>query len=159
MRQPLFVRPETVEYLRQAIRQEMERRSFVIDAIVIMPDHVHALWTLPAGDADYSIRWRNIKSAFTARIPENQRPHVQGSRRRKCEQAIWQRRFWEHRIRDERDFTHHVEYIHYNPVKHGYAARPVDWPYSSIHRYIRQGILPADWGAFPFTHADHIGHE
>ncbi|MGR9053429.1 MAG: REP-associated tyrosine transposase [Gammaproteobacteria bacterium] len=159
MRQPLFGRPETVDYLRQAIRQEMERRPFVIDAVVVMPDHLHALWSLPTGDADYSIRWRDIKRAFTARIPENQRAHVRGSRQHKHEQAIWQRRFWEHRIRDECDFTHHVEYIHYNPVKHGYVRCPADWPYSSIHRYIRQGILSIDRGASPIIIADPIGHE
>lgn len=158
-RQPLFIVPETVEHLRRAIREEMLRRPFVIDAIVIMPDHIHALWTLPTDDADYSIRWRNIKRAFTASIPEDQRPQVHGSRQRKQEQAIWQRRFWEHRIRDEQDFARHVDYIHYNPVKHGYVQRPVEWQHSSIHHYIRQGVLTADWGASPISIDDNIGQE
>ena len=124
-----------------------------------MPDHIHAIWTLPPGDADYSMRWRNIKRAFTATIPPEQRPYVFNSRRHKKEQAIWQWRFWEHRVRDERDFAHHIDYIHYNPVKHGYVARPIDWIYSSIHRYIRQGILPADWGAGDIPFPEGIGHE
>lgn len=77
----------------------------------------------------------------------------------KGEQAIWQRRFWEHRIRDETDFAHHVDYIHYNPVKHGLVSRPVDWPYSSIHRAIRQGMIPPDWGNDPVEFPDTVGHE
>jgi putative transposase len=155
----LFNRPEAVAYLRTAFREEMMRRPFHIDAIVIMPDHLHTVWTLPPNDADYSIRWRNIKRSFTARIPPHQRPAVFASRRHKGEQAIWQRRFWEHRIRDETDFIHHVDDIHWNPVQHEYASRPTDWPYSSIHRYIRQGILPANWGSGPVFIPDAIGHE
>jgi len=129
--------------LRTAFAAEMARRPFHIDAIVVMPNHIHAVWTLPQGDADYSIRWRNIKSAFTQQIETEKRPAVSARRRHKKEQAIWQPRFWEHRIRDEMDYGRHIDYTHYNPVKHGYVQRPVDWPYSSIHRYIRQGILTA----------------
>ena len=103
--------------------------------------------------------YADIKRAFTAQIPDAQRPAVFGSRERQGEQAIWQRRFWEHRIRDERDFAHHVHYIHYNPVKHGLVNRPVDWPYSRIHRAIRQGMIPADWGGDPIEIADSVGHE
>ncbi len=99
-----------------------------------VPDRLHTIWTLPEGDSDYSTRWRNIKRGFTAKVPSEERPAVWGSRTDKQEQAIWQRRFWEHRIRDERDFANHVQYIHYNPVKHGYVQQPEDWPYSSIHR-------------------------
>jgi putative transposase len=158
-RQPLFNCPETVAHLREAFQREKLRRPFTIDAIVIIPDHIHAVLTMPVEDANYSIRWRNIKSAVTAKIAEQNRPIVHASRERKHEQAIWQRRFWEHRIRDERDFDQHVNYIHYNPVKHGYVQRPVDWPHSSIHRYIRQGVLTAEWGASPIPMIDQIGHE
>jgi putative transposase len=158
-RMPLFNHPEAVAGLRAAFCGEMARRPFYIDAIVIMPDHIHAVWTLPADDADYSIRWRNIKRAFTASIPPEQRPAVFASRQRKQEQAIWQRRFWEHRIRDQRDFNRHIDYIHYNPVKHGAVARPVDWPYSSIHRYIRNGVISPDWGSSSIVSSDSIGHE
>jgi putative transposase len=135
-----------VAILREAIRAEKVRRPFQIDAMVILPDHIHATWTLPPYDADYSIRWRNIKRTFTQEIEPVIRPTVFGSRQRKGEQAIWQRRFWEHRNRTESDFSHHVDYIHYNPVKHGLVVRPVDWQNSNIHRYIQQGILMPDWG-------------
>ena len=91
--------------MRTAFHDEMARRPFMIDAVVIMPNHIHAVWTLPPDDANYSIRWRNIKRSFTATVPQKQRPAVFASRQRKQEQAIWQHRFWEHRIRDEKDFT------------------------------------------------------
>jgi putative transposase len=110
--------------------------------------------------ADYSIRWRNIKRSFTQTIASDNRPVVFGSRQRKGEQAIWQRRFWEHRSRDEKDFNRHIEFIHYNPVKHGLVKRPVDWEYSSIHRYIRQGIVTPDWGAgYVVDISDTTGYE
>ncbi len=156
---PLFNQPEKVANLRRAFSEEMARRPFYIDAIVIMPDHIHAIWTLPLNDADYSIRWRNIKRAFTLTIPQNQRPKVFGSRQRKQEQAIWQRRFWEHRLRDEKDFNRHVDYIHYNPVKHGKVSVPVDWQYSSIHRYVRDEIISPDWGSSPIALFDGVGFE
>ena len=118
-RRKIFDDPEAVARLRAAFSGEMTRRPFYIDAIVIMPDHLHTIWTLPEEDRDYSIRWRNIKRSLTTTTLSEQRPVVFGSRKRKQEQAIWQRRFWEHRIRDENDFNNHVDYIHYNPVKHG----------------------------------------
>jgi REP-associated tyrosine transposase len=158
-RAPWLATTVAVEALREAFRAERARRPLVIDAIVIMPDHIHAVWSLPEGDVDYSIRWRNIKRAFTASIPPEQRPMVYASRRHQGEQAIWQRRFWEHRIRDDEDFARHVDYIHFNPVKHGYSTRPVDWPYSSIHWYIRQGVLTPDWGCGPVDTPEGIGHE
>ncbi|OAI19845.1 transposase [Methylomonas koyamae] len=158
-RYPWFAEPEALEQLRKAIRQEKARRAFAINAFVVMPDHLHAVWTLPDGDSDYSIRWRNIKRAFTASIADSQRPVVSASRQHKNEQGIWQRRFWEHKIRDERDFIQHIDYIHYNPVKHGLVARPVDWPFSSLHRYIRQGVLPANWGESPLILDSGIGWE
>ena len=133
-RWPWFSDARYVAHLRQAFADEKARRPFAINAIVVMPDHLHTLWTLPEGDSDYSTRWRNIKRGFTVRVPAQERPAVWGSRADKQEQAIWQRRFWEHRIRDEADFANHVQYIHHNPVKHGYVERPEDWPYSSIHR-------------------------
>ncbi len=158
-RRPWFGDPARVAQLRAAFRAEMARRPFSIDAIVIMPDHIHAVWTLPPGDAAYSIRWRNIKSRLTRQIEAESRPAVSARRRHKQEQAIWQSRFWEHRIRDEEDYSRHVDYIHYNPVKHGYVERPADWPHSSIHRYIRDGILPAHWGSGAMDFPEHVGHE
>jgi putative transposase len=151
-----FNTDEAVSRLRSAFKEEMARRPFVIDAIVILPDHIHSVWTLPKEDTDYSMRWRNIKRSFTA---VNERPAVFASRQHKGEQAIWQRRFWEHRICDEQDFSNHVDYIHYNPVKHGYVKHPADWAHSSIYRYIRQGILPVTWGGDGIVIPDGIGYE
>jgi putative transposase len=111
--------------------------------MVILPDHLHTIWTLPDGDHDFSQRWRQIKSAFSREIAKEER--ISQSRLRKQERGIWQRRFWEHVIRDEEDFNRHVDYIHINPVKHGYIQKVADWPYSSFHQYVRLGILPVDW--------------
>jgi putative transposase len=143
---------EQVAALRAAFRAVMTAHPFTIDAIVIMPNHLHALWTLPPGDSDYSTRWRQIKTVFSRAIAKGEQ--VSASRRAKGERGIWQRRFWEHTIRDQRGFNHRFHYIHGNPVKHGYVKRPGDWPYSSFHRAVRQGIYPADWNAdniAPFT--------
>ena len=136
---------EEVSVLREAFRTVMSTHPFVIDAIVIMPNHLHTLWTLPAGDSDYSTRWRQIKAAFSRAMPKGER--ISASRQSKGERGIWQRRFWEHTIRDQRGFNHRFDYIHYNPVKHGYVRHPHEWLYSSFHRAMRQGIYPADWQA------------
>lgn len=160
-RKPVLWQQKNIDLLRAVFFEEMKRRPFIIDAIVVMPDHIHALWTLPANDNDYSTRWRNIKSLFTRKIKQDDRPEASPARRHKKEQAIWQRRFWEHRIRNEKDFENHVNYIHYNPVKHGYVQNPKDWRYSSVHRYIKRGIIDANWGSGKST-ADslkNIGNE
>jgi putative transposase len=101
------------------------------------------MWTLPDGEADFATRWRLIKSAFSRSLPPRER--LSASRRAKGERGIWQRRYWEHTIRDEGDFTRHLDYIHFNPVKHGHAGRVRDWPYSSFHRWVRLGAYPNDW--------------
>lgn len=132
-RWPWFNDVRYVAHLRQAFAEEKARRPFQINAIVVMPDHLHTMWTLPEDDSDYSTRWRNIKRGFTTKVPAEERPAVWGSRADKQEQAIGQRRFWEHRIRNEADFANLVQTIHDYPVKHGYVERPEDWPYSSIH--------------------------
>jgi putative transposase len=146
-RQPIFQHLETIELLRQAFRTVKQKHPFSLDAIVVLPDHLHCIWTLPSGDADFSTRWRLIKGEFSRRCPEQYRQQRSLSRLRKGEQAIWQRRFWEHQIRDEVDFDRHVDYIHYNPVKHGLVAAPRDWAYSSFHRAVQRGYCQADWGA------------
>jgi putative transposase len=159
-RQTLFGFPETVELLRQSFRLVKRRHPFVIDAMVVLPDHLHCIWTLPQEDADFSMRWRLIKSDFSRHCPDLYKRKKSASRIKKREQAIWQRRFWEHQIRDERDFARHVDYIHYNPVSHGLVKAPKDWEYSSFHRYVRDGCYPIDWGAdgdIYFPH--HIGNE
>jgi putative transposase len=134
---------DAVDVLRDAVRLVQRRHPFHIDAMVVLPDHLHALWTLPEGDAGFPQRWALIKAGFSRKLPKGERRSA--SRERKGERGIWQRRYWEHQIRDDNDFTRHVDYIHINPVKHGLAARPIDWPHSSIHRYVREGILPSDW--------------
>ena len=128
--------------LRNAFRTARRERPFAIDAVVILPEHLHIVMTLPPGDADFSGRWRRIKGAFTRSLAAT---GTTFARNRKGEHALWQRRFWEHTIRDDGDFARHVDYIHINPVKHGLVARVRDWPYSSFHRYVRRGVLPQDW--------------
>jgi putative transposase len=134
---------EHIDVLRGAFRHARARRPFTIDAIVVLPDHLHAIWTLPEQDSDFPLRWRLIKATFSRSLPLEER--VSRSRSRKGERGIWQRRYWEHTIRDEDDFARHVDYVHFNPVKHGHVRRVVDWPYSSFHRMLRQGFYPTDW--------------
>jgi putative transposase len=121
----------------------------MIDAVVVLPDHLHTVWTLPAGDADYSGLWRAIKARFSRSLA---RSGVPLARDRRGEYDLWQRRFWEHLIRDDDDLARHVEYIHYNPVKHGLVADPFHWRWSSIHVYARQGIVSTEWSG-----RDHDG--
>ena len=135
---------EHIGLLRAAFRDTRARHPFAIEAVVILPDHLHAIWTLPEGDADFTLRWRLIKSAFSSALPRGER--ISASRLAKGERGIWQRRYWEHAIRDEADFERHVDYIHFNPVKHGYVTRVADWPHSSFHRYVERGLLAEDWG-------------
>ena len=134
-----------VDALREAVRRVKARHPFDIDAMVVLPDHLHLLMTLPAGDADFSTRIGAIKSTFSRQLPKTER--IRDSRIRKRERGIWQRRFWEHMIRDDRDYAAHVDYIHINPVKHGYVARASEWPHSSIHRYIANGVVDAEWAS------------
>jgi putative transposase len=133
---------EHADALRNAFRKTDSERPFHIDAIVILPEHLHAMFTLPDGDANFSRRWQRIKALFTSQLRIGGFSMIQDSR---GEYLLWQRRFWEHTIRDEKDFARHVDYIHFNPVKHGLVARVRDWPYSSFHRYVREGQVPEDW--------------
>jgi putative transposase len=147
-RRPLFHEPQAVVLLLEAVAKVRSRYPFTIDAYVILPDHLHILWTLPEGDANFSTRWRLIKEAFTrAYIKTHHLPPRSESRRAKGEQAIWQRRFWEHAIRDEADFTAHLHYIHYNPVKHGLVAAARDWPHSTFSDWVARGAYDATWGS------------
>jgi len=145
---------EHVEALRAAFRETRAGHPFVIDAVVILPDHIHIVMTLPEGDADYSTRLSLIKRRFTDAVVKLGTPVA---RRRNGEMALWQRRFWEHTIRDDGDFERHVDYVHFNPVKHGLVARVCDWPYSSFHRYVRRGLLPQDWGGDFAQHHGNFG--
>lgn len=117
--------------------------SFRIEAWVVLPDHLHCVWTLPPGDGDFAVRWRLIKLLFCKELPHEER--LSAMRRRRKERGIWQRRYWEHTLRDEKDFQAHVDYVHINPVTHGLVERAADWPYSTFHRHVKAGILSTNW--------------
>ena len=146
-RRPFLCEPENILLLRTIFSEIKGKHPFTIDAAVILPDHIHCLWTLPIGDYDFSKRWRLIKSAFSRQCGAQYKGIVTKSRQRKKELAVWQRRFWEHEIQNEKDYLQHVEYIHYNPVKHGLIDAPADWLYSSFHRYVSRGLYEPNWGA------------
>jgi REP-associated tyrosine transposase len=132
-----------VDVLRAAVRETRAKTPFHIDAWVVLPEHMHCIWTLPPGDDDFSGRWREVKKAFSKAIPQGERRSP--VRRERGERGIWQRRFWEHTVRDERDYANHMDYVHFNPVKHGFVAHPAEWPYSSFHRCVAAGVYPLDW--------------
>jgi putative transposase len=134
---------DKIERLRHVYQTVRKRRPFETVAICVLPDHIHALWALPEGDADFSTRWSLIKSGFSRGLDSKPRS---SSKVRKREKGIWQRRHWEHAIRDDADLERHVDYIHFNPVKHRHVTRVVDWPHSSFRRYVERGTLTADWG-------------
>jgi putative transposase len=138
---------EPIELLRNIIRNVMQMHPFKINAMVVLPDHLHWFSTLPPEDADYKTRWSLIKAGFSRGIPITERRSK--SRISRGERGLWQRRYWEHMIRDDKDYERHVDYIHWNPVKHGWAKRVKDWPYSSFHKHVRLGIYPLNWGLEP----------
>ncbi|QKT05108.1 transposase [Ectothiorhodospiraceae bacterium 2226] len=133
------------DVLREVMDKVKERHPFSLVAMVVLPEHLHAIWRLPAGDADYPRRWSLIKAGFSRRLERDER--IRDSRAAKRERGIWQRRYWEHQIRDEADLARHVDYVHFNPVKHGWVRRPGDWPHSTLHGYIARRMVPSDWGA------------
>ncbi|MFI3221641.1 MAG: transposase [Methylococcaceae bacterium] len=135
---------EHIDLLRKSFSEVKKRQPFTIDAIVIMPDHLHCLWTLLANDLDYSTRWGQIKGYFSRHIPSDE--NISISRRKRRERGLWQRRFWAHLITSQEDFNAHTDYIHWNPVKHGRVNQVADWPYSSFHKFVRLGIYPVTWG-------------
>ena len=136
---------EHIDALRDAFQKIKRERPFNFGAFVILPDHLHCLWTVPENDTDFSTRWRLIKSHFTRAIEPGER--LSPRRQQKKERGVWQRRFWEHAIRDQRDFDAHLDYIHYNPVKHGWVSRAADWPHSSFHQFVKDGLYSANWAA------------
>lgn len=138
-----------ISKLRQAFKKIKDEQSFSIDAIVILPDHLHTLITFPDSHANFSVLWNQLKGAFSRSIPCKEM--ITCSRKNKRERGIWQRRFWEHLIKDELDFEHHYNCIHYNPVKHGYVESPRQWKYSSIHKAIHSDILDEHWASHPLT--------
>ena len=138
-RKKIFSSESNINILRDAFRQIKHNQPFEIEAMVVLPDHLHCIWALPEGDADYSSRWREIKKYVTKRLTTARNARKEGD--------IWQRRFWEHQIRDDKDWCNHMDYIHFNPVKHRYVEDPVLWQYSSFHKWVKKGAYTANWGA------------
>lgn len=162
-RRPLLLYPEVRLALREGIREVQQSLPFNLEAWVLLPDHLHTIWTLPEGDANYGSRWAIIKRAVTKCCPglianlkekdlvrkthpTHGEPPLSASRQQRQEGGFWQRRFWEHAIRDEADFHRHLDYLHFNPVKHGYVQNVADWPYSTFHRLVKKGIYFPNWG-------------
>lgn len=146
-RLPILTEAPVRMALREAIEKTRISHPFQIDAWVLLPDHLHCIWTLPEGDADFSMRWSKIKRHVSQQCCDTfGSKETSDSRSKRHESGIWQRRFWEHQIRDDNDFERHVDYVHWNPVKHGLAARASDWPYSTFHRFARNGVYSLNWG-------------
>ena len=147
-RRPIFTDPAARTRLGNVIRACRTRWPFEMPAVVLLPDHLHAIWSLPPGDDAYSRRWGWIKKEFTKSYPAagGKERHQSGGRQRDGRRGVWQPKFWEHTILDEDDFDRHMDYVHFNPVKHGLAPSPADWDASSFHRWVRVGVYPAGWG-------------
>jgi len=132
-----------IDDLREAIAKVKNTHPFIIHAWVVLPEHMHCMIELPEGDSDFATRWRLIKLLFSRALPKDE--YISNVRQQRRERGIWQRRYWEHLIRDEADFQAHMDYVHINPVKHGLVASVKDWPYSTFHKLVEQGIYPQDW--------------
>ena len=147
-RRPLFRHETARAILGEAIRTELTQRPFDQIAIVLLPDHLHAIWSLPPGDDCYSERWKSIKARFTKNWTASGGSEAKVSQgyAKQRRRGVWQARFMEHTIRDEQDFHHHADYLHWNPVKHKLVDCPWDWPWSSFHRFVESGDYPRDWG-------------
>ena len=145
-RYPIFRNDDAVHLLQSCLRPVMYTHPFTLDAMVVLPDHLHCIWSLPSADRDFSTRWKQVKAQFTHRDLGEKAETISGSMHRKGEKGVWQRRFWEHLIRDQDDFNAHCDYIHYNPVKHGLVRSPSDWKHSTFRSLAEEGMYPADWG-------------
>ena len=138
-REKILIQSDNIVRLRHSFHSVMDKHPFHIDAVVILPDHIHCIWRLPPDDDDFSTRWRLIKRYFSI--------GMSASLNKRAEKKVWQRRFWEHLLRNETDWRTHMDYIHYNPVKHGYVQSPGDWYYGSFQHAVKYGLYPGDWGA------------
>lgn len=135
---------DEIDRLRASFRNVLASHPFKTIAMVVLPEHLHAIWTLPPDDSNYAMRWRLIKAGFSRQLPRI--GTLRASLVHKGERGIWQRRYWEHLVRDEDDLQRHMDYIHFNPVKHGLVRRAGDWPHSTFHRYVENGLVSSDWG-------------
>ncbi len=165
---PWLCDDDSRKVLREGIEKVRQKHPFTIDAWVLLPEHLHCIWTLPEGDADFSVRWRLIKTYVTKHLgnarcdtPAANTPYIvkSASRERRKEQYRWQRRFWEHTIRDQEDYNRHCDYIHFNPVKHELCAHPKDWEYSTFHRFVENDWYSFDWAEEPELDEDAIEWE
>jgi putative transposase len=147
-RQPILINDHIRTALREGIQEVRQSLPFTIEAWVLLPDHLHAIWTLPENDDNFASRWAVIKRIVTKRCDslEEIAGSISDSYGKRREGIIWQRRFWDHLIRDELDLQRHFDYLHWNPVKHSYVKQVIDWPYSTFHRFVNQGLYPLDWG-------------
>jgi len=147
-RQKILCEPHVRKALRKSIQNVRQANPFFINAWVLLPDHLHCIWTLPENDTDYSLRWAKIKRFVTKQCGTllYREDLMKQSKKRRNESTIWQRRFWEHLIRDDQDMKNHMDYIHYNPVKHNMVKRVNEWPYSTFHRHCHNGIYSENWG-------------
>lgn len=159
-RRKLFLEPPNCELFMQSLDYVKENHPFDLFAYCICPDHIHMIWKLPENDIDFSTRLRLAKSFFSRHLEDELKYSKNPSRSRKGELAVWQRRFWEHIIRDEKDLTNHLEYIHFNPVKHGLTNSPRGWVYSSFHRFVEKGMYDESWGeGSDMDYLDKVGNE
>jgi putative transposase len=143
-----------IDLLRAVVKSVRQRHPFVIHSWVVLPEHLHCVIELPLNDADFAIRWRLIKMGFSKALPRTEK--LSAVRIRRGERGIWQRRYWEHLIRDERDYQAHMDYVHINPLKHGLVTNVADWPYSTFHRLVTAGIYPANWAG---GNQDQLGYD
>lgn len=152
----LFSDPVAKAILGKVFRECIQNWPFSMPAVVLLPDHLHAIWTLPPGDAGYPARWGWIKKEFTKRwlAQGGTEQPVSEARQLRGDHGVWQPRYWEHTIEDEHDFDRHFDYAHYNPVKHGHVTRVCDWPESSFHRWVRAGVYDPDWGSSGLDFSD-----
>ncbi len=154
-RRRLFDNLQAVALLGKVMRECHVKWPVTVNAIVLLPDHLHAMWTLPTGDTEYPKRWGGTKKEFTKAwlttvgqaVPDNS-SFLSTARQRERRRDVWQPRYWEHTVKDENDFERHFDYIHWNPVKHGHARCPHEWPHSSFHRYVERGVYDRHWGCF-----------
>jgi len=161
-RQPFLCDDNPRQFLREAIIDVRRRHPFKINAWVLLPDHLHCIWTLPDSDAGYSTRWALLKAGFSKRMNKSAgraHPAINPSREKHRESGYWQRRFWEHAIRGQRDYNAHMDYIHFNPVRHGLVSVPRDWEYSSFHKLADEGVYDIEWGSVDDMDFTGIGSE
>jgi putative transposase len=158
LRQPILTKEVFRLALRQGIQRARQTLPFQIDAWVLLPDHLHAIWTLPPEDNNYAARWAIIKRQVSTLCSKEftERGELSKSKQKRKESGVWQRRYWEHQIRDDLDFQRHMDYLHWNPVKHGYVRQVADWPFSSFHRLVAAGLYSPDWGSNPVDEAGAI---